>query len=304
MIFLGIDFGFGTVKAACQRHEGIKTVSFPSVFALHTPSPFSTDIKTYELEDRKWVVGEDALYEPARFSPANFKDICRLAPLVFQAVSDLLAVGQGEGIILSFSVPPAYWREREKLTEVFGEDLFVVPQGFGAMYYAVDRNPTTFEGIGTALVLDIGYNTVDYVFCRFENPGHFKVVRGDTWTDLGVRRLLEIFRAILPPDLQELNRRTLLRFLEKGRGNIAGKAYSFEEEKKRALQSYLEALEQALSQVLGELYREADVLVYVGGGVHYVPKDLLPHHRVVVPKEPVFANVLGQLTWMIERAHV
>lgn len=295
MLYVGLDIGFGETKVAVVGERELMD-SFPSLIAEHTPSPLEEGRVKVSFGGKTYVVGRDARTEPGCFQLYDLKDLIRYTPLVTRYVFS--AFNLEKDAALCVSCPPSGWPQREKLLADL-RDLYpgtvVLPQGYGAFYTTEAELPFPPD---TVLVLDFGYNTVDWLFIE-KRHGEWKTTRGDTLVRVGVMKLVEYFRSELEGNLAELPVRILREFLKQGKGMIYGEELDFSGQKRRAEGKYREMLLQALKGAVGEIWREVDMVVCAGGGVYYFnPQETLPHKLVVIPRSPEFANALGQAKWL------
>ena len=301
MRIVSLDPGFGDVKV-CLHEEGEKDLfSFPSLVAEFTPTPFSDEaILRVRHGSRTYVVGEDARTEPACREPYDFTDLVEMLPVYLKYV--FLRRGWDSCDLLIASIAPAYWEERARLEKALPElesKMVVVLQGLGGYWKARELLP---EGAEYVLVLDLGYNTVDWLLVKRAGDGDdFRVMKGSTIPRLGVTKLVEFFTGELRGDLKELSPRTLREFLRKGEGRIYGERIRLDGAKRRAEERYADTLSSALKQAVGEITRSVDAVVGVGGGTHYFDVRRLGHRAVVIPEAPETANVTGQLEWMLDQ---
>lgn len=301
MIYVGLDVGFGETKVVTKGERELKE-AFPSLVAEHTPSPLEEERIRVPFGGKTYVVGRDARTEPGCFQFYDLSDLVRYLPLVVRYV--FMAYGiETEDSALCLSVPPSGWPEKDTILSSVKEEVHsasvMLPQGYGAFYTAVKKELLPVDP-DTVLVLDFGYNTVDWLFIE-KRRGEWKTTRGDTLSRMGVMKLVEYFRAELKGELTELPPRVLREFLKEGSSTFYGEVLDLSGQKRRAEERYREVLLSALKGAVGEIWREVDVIVAAGGGTYYFdPRKSLPHSLVVVPDFPEYANAEGQAEWLAD----
>lgn len=302
MFFVGLDIGFGETKTVVLGDKELRS-SFPSLIAEPTPSALQEKKLEISFGGKRYVIGRDARTEPGCFQLYDFEDLVRYSPLITEYVFAANNIESNEEVFLCISCPPSGWQERKRLLEGVKSthtNTVILPQGYGAFYAISGDLPVDPD---TALVLDFGYNTVDWLVMERQEE-KWQAVRGDTLARMGVMKLVGYFRSQLKKGWAELPERVVRELLRKGKGRIYGEEIELEGEKRRAVEQYREMLLQALKGVLGEIWREVDVVVCAGGGTYYFsPKDTLPHSLVVIPDFPEFANAQGQALWVKDKVN-
>jgi hypothetical protein len=136
------------------------------------------------------------------------------------------------------------------------------------------------------LILDIGFNTVDYILV---SNGVKK--KGNTIEKQGVERMVEMFRSQI--DISFVKQFTLQRIMEifeKGYMSTEGERIDLTHIKKRAINEYNEILKTRLKSEIGNLINEIESIVLAGGGAYYI-KDI--RKDVYIPDEPEFSQARG-----------
>ncbi|MDL1971005.1 MAG: ParM/StbA family protein [Candidatus Desulfofervidaceae bacterium] len=308
--FLGLDIGFGDTKAVMVNEDFkvVKSVSFPTLIAQHVPTPITEEedgVTTFTFGAGQYVVGEDARTEPAYFTLVDMEDLKKYAPLLFQAVCCFLEVE--DPLPVCASLPPGWWQHRHEFRKILSSILkeqnlvIVAPQGMGTYLVVKEENLLPCEE-GLFLLLDFGYNTVDYLLIE-DMKGRFRFPRGDTWSRIGITKLIEFFKEELPEGLGDLSERAVRLMLQNGGGKIYGEFKFLEGEKRRAEERYSEALKQKLKANLGEIWKETDAIILTGGGTHYFSTENFRFHKnVIIPEVPEIANAKGQAILLAQKS--
>jgi hypothetical protein len=302
---VGLDIGYGEIKAVSRNDEGsFSFVVFPSVYAVHVPSPMSdgdeSSIVTFGGE--KYVVGQEAKLERGHISPADFTDIVKASGIYSMFLKRQIGA-EGETNIVA-SVPPRWWTEREKYRsqlQTMFDDVAIVPQGLGAARAMMNN-----LHLGSRyMVIDIGYRTVDHLIVQVvEKNGQIKIEtrRGGSWINDGVVRLAEIFKdQIEYPDIRNLKFPALKDFLRDGYANFHGERFDLSGAKQRAEKNYKQQLSSLLKSELSGGIDYIDSVIVAGGGVYYIdPENIFQGLPALVPENPEFANAYGQVL-MVEK---
>jgi hypothetical protein len=287
MRVLGIDLGFGQVKVVS---EGGK-FKFPSQIAQYLENEVS-DVEVVEYGGVKYVVGEDANPFRQKLSLSTVPLLVRYSPVLLRKA--VMEMGEGEYFVVS-GLPPSFksmGKDFEKmLLEVDGvKEVLIVPQGVGVLEdveeYVLDYD--------SALVLDIGFNTVDYVSVRVRGKEIIKE-RGGTIEGLGVKSAVEIFRSLLPAEVGYYRNEPyvfLVPYFVKGRVSVSGRNVFLTEEKLKASRLWTEQIYLRLQEEIGELIKGKTLFVVAGGGAYILDRAVF-EREVYIPPDPDFSNARG-----------
>jgi len=288
MRVMGLDIGFGQVKVVVD--EG--SFKFPSQIAQFLEGELS-DVPVVEHNGLQYVVGEDATAFRHKLSLSTVELLIKYSPVLLKRA--LLEIGEaGEYFVVS-GLPPRF----RHLGEAFSSALetvdgvrkvLVVPQGAGILEDVKEYVRTH----GGALILDIGFNTVDYLSVRVKGNDVVKE-RGGTIEGLGVKSAVEIFRNLLPAEVGFLRNEPyvfLVPYFAKGRLMLAGKEFFLQEEKAKASKLWTEQIYLRVQEEVGELVRSKPVFVVAGGGAYFLDRSLF-EREVYIPVEPDFSNARG-----------
>ena len=171
MIRVGIDVGVGHVKVVSDIGE----LKFPTMLAYFMNTGFN-ETETIEYKGQKYTIGEDARYERNKISISSTADIIKYYPIFQEYVLKKLGLKREHTVIVT-GVPP---NQKSKKDQLKAYCDFVLPQGLG-IYIDVQEKITG----RSALILDVGYNTVDYILVA---NGEKK--KGETFEKQGVERII------------------------------------------------------------------------------------------------------------------
>lgn len=285
---LGFDLGFGHVKAVWEGGS----LKFPTWIAFKSDTPVS-EIETVKLGAEEYVIGKDASREPRKIEISSIDTLISFAPY-FLAYTLKKANLQKPFVITG--VPPIHKDRIEDLrnsikTALPDVDVEVVLQGMGILADVEER-------LGSeALILDVGYNTVDFLLVEREGKA-WRYVKGNTIEDFGVLRAVERFREKIPKELSYIKNFSLSRLndiFEKGYVLLAGERKELKDIVELAKREYTKTLLSRLERELGNLIYECESVVLGGGGAYVVDKELIPHANTIVPENPEFSQARGYL---------
>lgn len=285
---MGIDIGFGQVKVVVDD----LTFRFPSQIAQFLENELS-DVPVVEHNGMWYVVGEEATAFRHKLSLSTVELLVRYSPVLLKRV--LMEIGEGEEYLVVSGLPPRFRYMGEEFSRALQtvegvRKVFVIPQGAGILEDVKDY----VRSHGGALILDIGFNTVDFLSVRVKGDDFVKE-RGGTIEGLGVKSAVEIFRSLLPAEMGFLRNEPyvfLAPYFAKGRLTLAGREIFLQEEKAKASKLWTEQIYLRLQEEIGELIRSKPVFVVAGGGAYFFDRSLF-EREVYVPVEPDLSNARG-----------
>jgi len=284
---VGLDVGFGHVKVATQE----RVFKFPSWIGVWNEKDIS-DVQPISFEGRDYVVGESARFCTQRVELVDFETLLRYLPLIVEYVKRELGE---EELEIGVGLAPRHYRRYKDSEEVrkklSGFEL-VLPQGFGVLLDVEDE--LGIEEGETVFIVDIGFNTVDYLLVSKQNGKYFREGMA-TIERAGVLQAVETFRSILPAELGYIKNWSLSRLVkvfESGQVNVEGEKIDLKSYRERAIETYRTALLSRLKSEVGEAVLESDKVVSAGGGVYLLGKL---RKDAYVPSEPEFSNARGFL---------
>ena len=303
--YLGIDIGYGDTKVVYidSNFSILNSFSFPTLVAFYTPSSMEKKNLIISYGGKEFVIGNEARGEASCFSPVDFEDMKEFAPLILKGIMQMNNFKEPEDVLICASLPPGWWPYRKEFEKALQREqsssVVVVPQGHGAFVTAARQEE--MERGELVLVLDFGFNTVNYLLIEVIEPdgSDFQINKGDTIVGMGIIRLVDFFKNKLNGELKKLPDRAIKEMLKKGECKIYEEKLDFSGPKRRAIEEYCTLLMMELKKTVGEIWREVDAMVCSGGGVYYFnPIKNLPHHRIIVPERPEYANAEGQAIWL------
>lgn len=300
-VVVGIDIGFGHTKAYAVL--GGKGVYFkaPTWIAVANKSAYS-DIKSYPYQGKELWVGEVAKHSQNRIEITTAEDIIQYYPVLKQMVLDSFKISNSEAVVIT-GLPPKYYFEvakphgKGKLLEEDTEGKpKVIWQGLGVLLDVMMEQKVEFENEETVIVVDIGYNTVDYLVAMYKKSD-WKKVSVDSMMEMGLIKAVDLFRQELPSELgivKTWSKQRLIQAFESGIVNVDGEKIDLTKLKDKAIETYSEMLINRLKGELGEEMIINDRLVVAGGGANVVAERLKRERKnIIIPPKPEFSNARG-----------
>lgn len=291
---IGIDLGFGYTKVVFQNGK----LKFPTWISYFTRTSLS-QIEPIHVGANEYVVGEYARFERNKIEITSIEEMIKYAPvLVLGAIQhifkkDFPSILTKEKFELAVGIAPKFKKYRKDIeTSILSEvpnvsSCLVLPQGYGT-YVDIATNYPEFVSDKDSLIIDIGFNTVDYFLISREG----EKIKGDTIERLGLTTAVEVFRTMIPPTYEQISNwpiSKLISAFETEKVNYQGKELNFSPFKTKALLRYSELLLSRLKDEIGNLILEIDSLILVGGGAYYVDFG----REVLMPTEPEYSNARG-----------
>ncbi|HEM55515.1 MAG TPA: ParM/StbA family protein [Thermodesulfobium narugense] len=274
---IGIDAGVGHIKVVSD----VGNMKFPTMLAYFSKTGFN-ETESVEFEGQKYTIGEDAIFERQKISISSASDIIKYYPVFQKYILEKLNVRREDAIIVT-GIPPSHKHYRKNLLQYCDA---VLPQGIGIYVDVSD----SISG-KSALILDIGYSTVDYILVV-----DGKKKKGDTFEKQGVERMIEIFRSTLPVEKefeairQYQFHRLMSAFLE-GSIKMKGVEIDLKPYRDQAIKSYKTVLMSRLNEEIDYLLDEVDQVVVAGGGAYYLSD--IRQHGLLIPDEPEMSQARG-----------
>lgn len=284
MVKVGLDLGYGFVKAVSS--DG-KTIKIPTWLAVATPGLYS-DFETYVLNGVKYWIGEAALYgEKIELNTAE--DLVRFYPIFRDYVLRRLNIPQAQVIT---GLSPIDYFSKSNLKAMIENDV-VLWQGLGVLIDQSDK----LTDVDTVAVIDIGFNTVDYVIVR-RVDGKWKKVKVNSIPHLGLMRAINIFKDLLPNSdydfLKTATKQSLVLAFENKKISHYGQVVDITGYVNNAVSQYSGLLDTILESEI-DMGSVEKVVVAGGGSYYYKPSS---HKNVLIPEEPEFSNARGYLKWI------
>lgn len=327
LFLMGIDIGFGDVKAAINYNGKKIKIKFPTAISRHQRTEIKGLENTQDIfvyKNARYILGDDAVFSPNIISTRNIEFLKDFTPLlVFKVILELSKIIgiDPERIIkspkkLCLGLPLEYYfDEKNNIIEsvknyivtylsnskqkdysiTFGY-VDVRAQGQGVLNdYMIEKG--YLKKIETnILVIDIGFNTIDVISIengKTSGMGSYMLEgKGvcQITKDLGIEVKQKTGVSHSEQLLKDVLRTKVLKF-----------------------QNETQYLDGIIDQVVGEytdyIFREiktksgntinnAERLIFAGGGVYYIQEHLKNKFKkdfVFIPEDPEFSNSRGYL---------
>ena len=311
---LAIDIGYGDVKV----FDGERGYKFPTAVAPYSfssftnrvvndkNSPFADEV-VFTFEGLGYVVGERALHDPDCMATRSYDFILKYTPLfVYKVIKDIghvpstlaLGIPLGRYISKNSEVFKQEYVERvrkfvvnKEVVEI--ENVEIYAQGHGIYIdYLVNGGENAEDG-DNAVVVDIGFNTVDILF--IDNGTPTKKNSG-TLTGKGVVVIVNDLDEYLRDNYDlELSEQALKDVLMKKRIKIYGDEINLVDVITEITATYTKTIINDIESKLDKVMKSVNKIIFAGGGAHYVRGFIPDRYRKIayVPDSPEFANVRG-----------
>ncbi len=287
MRVVGIDIGFGQVKVVAKDVQ----FKFPSQIAQYLHDELS-EVEWVFHDGERYVVGEFADVFKHKISVSSVDLLIRYAGVFVRYVLNRL--GEGSWIVVS-GLPPRFKSYSSLLESSIREvpqvrEVLIVPQGVGVL----EDTREVLMGYEDAIILDVGFNTVDYLAVRRQG-GKFIKEKSGTVEGLGVKSAVEVFRSMLPSQAGYYRNEPLVflvPYLLKGSLSVAGQELDLTDVKERSLNIWTQQLYSRVMEEVGDLLSRRSLVVVAGGGAYFISKKVFDR-EVFVPNLPEFSNARG-----------
>lgn len=308
---IGLDIGFGEVKAVYPDGGELRGLTFPTAVkhAAAGPAEFlegMAQVEEFLYRGRKYVVGKEAVDDAFASRTEGF--LKTYGPLLAWVAAREAQRRTGERVTrVGLGLPLAWMTAQLRAemaaafrgAEVNGVPLLAAPlvfaQGYGA-YADVSMDNDghrTADAPDDALVVDVGFNTVDVLNVE---GGRIARAGSDTLDKCGVSRMCEELQAAVKAKKNiRLTPVEAAAVLRTGRYRVYGCEEDCSAEAGEIVDRYASWLCNELESRWEERIKRAAKLILVGGGAHYLRDRMPGRYRgmLVIPGEPEYANARG-----------
>jgi len=309
---LGLDIGYGDVKAV-YRHEGVlEMLKFPTAIAyaergVGELSAFAED-EEYEYRGKKYLIGKEALF--GAFSTRSFEFMKRYAPLfVFKAVKEIHGKTTAPITDIAMGLPLSYYTDAnmKELISLLGRieighavlelNVKFYPQGLGVLadYRLSQAGGVNQQTDQDMLIIDIGFNTVDVIAVE-----RGRIIKGesDTLERHGISKIsLTIAKEIKSRMQLDLSEQESKDVLHHGKIRVYGAERDLSELVRESAEKYMDWLMQEVRSKWAARIQRAERVIIAGGGAYYLQGHIPEEYRpiIYVPDRPEYANASGFL---------
>lgn len=309
---LGLDVGYGDVKAVYTNSDQLMMLKFPTAISYAESgvgelSEFAEN-EEYEYRNRKYLVGRSAVF--AAFSTRNFEFMKRYLPLfLFKAANDVCERTGQPASDVALGLPLSHYTEANikaltALLEQLDAERIVpqlkmrfYPQGLGVLadYRLSADGSANYLTEKDMLIIDVGFNTVDVVAAQ---KGKIIKNESDTLERHGVAKItMELAREIKSQMQFDLSEQEAKDVICRGKIKLYGAERDLTEMIRESAENYSDWLFQEIRSKWSARIQRAEVVIVAGGGAYYlkgnIPEEYLP--IVHFPELPEFANARGFL---------
>lgn len=280
MKIIGLDVGFGWTKVKTDDKE----FKFPS-WISHAANFSMSEIEPVVVDGKEYFVGEDASFGAGKIEIADIDTLINYLPVFEKYVKRILGID--EAFIVS-GLPPKYYKtHKDKL-----KTGLVAVQGVGVL---VDiDNSFEFTKGDRVLILDVGFNTVDYVLALYQGD-KWKKAGLNSIADLGVMQAVKIFKDIVPSEVagkaKDWSVSKWIKAFEDKSISLMGERIDLSNYFENAVSRYIEMLQKRISEEVGNQVFEFEHIVLAGGGANILKNSF--ERSVIVPESPELSNARG-----------
>ncbi len=291
---IAIDIGYGDTKVMANG----KTFKFPSAITQIRQSQVQNseqDPQTYSFNDVFYLVGDDAInsaiatrgygflkkYSPLLIYKA-IEEVCFYYDKPIEIATGLSLVNQSEAKdfiskISSFTINGVSLKPK----------IFLFAQGQGIY------NDMNGCKDGLVCVVDIGYNTLDFLVFGNGKPNNSLCFANKKGANLAIVDLQKILMREFKVDFSEQEAKRV--FLNK-KIKIAGEEVDFSDAINSSMQHYADEIVNEIINKNGDIIAKADCVIIGGGGAYFLQKEYLQELQranYIFVKDSEFSNVRG-----------
>ncbi|WP_022846828.1 ParM/StbA family protein [Desulfurobacterium sp. TC5-1] len=288
-MIIGLDVGFGRTKIITEKEK----LSFPTWVAKHTPSA-DEEVETISLFGENYVIGQDAKYERNLIEISDIKEYIKYLPLFLKFIQKKF-LEESERLFIITGLPPRHKEHAAGVEEIIKETGAagkVIPQGMGIFFDTKEK----VEGTEDILIIDIGYNTLDYIMLvrdRTKAVGYRKR-KSNTIENFGINRAVYEFRNQMEDGyIKDLPLTKLNEIFIKGQGRVFAEKIDFTKQRQRAITAYAEMLTGRLKTEVGDFINSVETIVIAGGGARFITGEHIGRPDAIIPEEPEFSQARG-----------
>ncbi|KAA0259086.1 ParM/StbA family protein [Deferribacter autotrophicus] len=300
---VSIDVGFGDVKVVYERAGNLVFKKFPTAIkeVLPTRIDFSTSSseKEYYYNSRYYVIGENAKNNSLNQSTVN--SLVEFTPLlIYKAIIDYQL--ETENTIFALGLPLYEYTQKNKQRlkakladfevdyKKQGYFVHIYPQGVGC-YFAYTLYHK--QEIQNALILDIGFNTVEIILLR---NGRIVKTESTMLAKNGIMQIAGLLkRLLLERKKINLSYQEAIDILINKSITIYGKKFDLSDIVTEVKRMYSDQLLKEIYAMYDDNLRSADRLLLCGGGAYHIGDHLPEEYNGLAEILPdaEFANALG-----------
>ena len=290
---IAIDIGYGDTKVMVND----KTFKFPSAISQIRQSQIQSseqDAKAFSFNNAFYLVGDDAIN--SAIATRGYGFLQKYSPLlIYKAIVEvgfdfnkpieiatgLSLVNQGEAKDFISKISSFVINGVSLESKVF---LFAQGQGI--------YNDMKEHKEGLVCVVDIGYNTLDFLVFENGKPNNALCFANEKGANIAIVDLQKILRQF-KVDFSEQEAKKV--FLDK-KIKIAGEEVDFSDVINSSMQHYADEIINEIINKNGDIIAKADSVIMGGGGAYFLQKEYLQEAQkanYVFAKESEFSNVRG-----------
>lgn len=332
IVNIGLDVGFGDVKIvanvindeASEVSAANITLKYPTAVAYAKTGiigDLGDDEEEYNFNGRTYLVGKAALQCHDLFSTRDIEFLITYSPLLaYKAIKDVATAGNiplpdllSAQKQLCLGIPLAYYARRHELENSLSnytvcgdimsfDAIDVRAQSQGVLFdYMVDEygRPVENRIDETALVIDIGFNTVDILGVVAGRPSK-------EWSGMiehgGICRICDDLKNYLQKEFSfNLSEQVVKDIICNGYVKLYGSKKDLSTPIRSFKEAYCDWLIQEINSRWDKFLKRADRLIIAGGGSYYTDslQEGYPSDFVIIPDVPEFGNARGFFKYLM-----
>ena len=332
IVNIGLDVGFGDVKVvanaindeASEVSAANITLKYPTAVAYAKTGiigSLGSNEEEYDFNGRTYLVGKTALQCHDLFSTRDIEFLLRYSPLLaYKAIKNVATMGNiplpdllSAQKRICLGIPLAYYSKRHELEDSLSnytvcgdimsfDAIDVRAQSQGILFdYMVDEHAQPVENRidETALVVDIGFNTVDVLGVVAGRPSK-------EWSGMiehgGICRMCDDLKNYLQTEFSfNLPEQVVKDIICNGYVNLYGSRKDLSTPIRSYKEAYCDWLIQEINSRWDKFLKRADRLIIAGGGSYYTDslQERYPSDFVIIPDMPEFGNARGFFKYLM-----
>ena len=279
---LKIDIGYSTTKIEWNN----ELYKFPSAVApVKLAMANINDVTSYELDGRKYLVGNEAVKES--FTTRGYDYLGKYGVVLLHRALDMLNIEITDDLEIVTGLSLLNWNHAQDFgaslrRKVNGKALTssnkitVKPQGLIKVK----------DTVGTSILINIGYYSVDVVILEngvADRANSYALDIGINWI---VQELKKLLNTKFDLNYNELQANDIL---QRGSINMGGVEKSLDIEIDELKHNYSQVLLPELVSKNNQLWKTANRIVFSGGGVHYL--ELPQQPNIITDSNCEYADV-------------
>ncbi len=291
---IAIDIGYGDTKVMISG----KTFKFPSAISQIRQSQIQSseqDSKAFSFNNALYLVGDDAIN--SAIATRGYGFLQKYSPLLIYkamieaglSVDKPIEIATGLSLVNQAEVQDFV----SKISSFMINGVHLEPKVFlFAQGQGIYNDMKSYKE-GLVCVMDIGYNTLDFLVFENGRPNNALCFANKKGANIAIVDLQKILMREFKVDFSEQEAKKV--FLNK-KVKIAGEEVDFSDEINSSMQHYADEIINEIINKNEDIVAKAESVIIGGGGAYFLSKEILQETQkanYIFVKEPEFSNVRG-----------